>query len=109
MYKKSLEYITFKQFIYTINLRDIKYGKYNGEEIYDTQVIKIYFDEFKDWIELGWYDFTAKNSILECLEKFLNKNILESYIRDIKYDDEAEILTVWLIKDISESLEDYQN
>lgn len=117
MKKNELGYITFKQLIYTLNIRDIRYGRFEKKEIEDTQIIKIYYDDNssesfgieRDYLQIGWNDFYNKDKVWENLEKFLKKEVLNSYVTDIKYNDEEEILTIWTNKKPFETLEEHQN
>lgn len=99
--KKKLEFITFKQFIYTINIRDCYKNRF-GKEIDDSKIIRIYYKERH--IELGWYDFTAKDSVYQTLSTFLKKEIMESYITDMYYDEDVEELTLHLDDNPKEDL-----
>ena len=107
-----MKYITFKQFIYTINIRDC-YTK-NGKEILDNQIIRIYQGtEYKkdNYIEIGWYDYFNKDAVWDILKETLNKNILDSVVTDFRYNDEYMVFEVYvsLEKDIGATLEEYQN
>ena len=108
---KTMDNITFKQFIYTYNFRYVNNLHGNNDCDNDTCIIRIYppTDEFNrksDWIELGLYDFSHKVVAWELCERTLSKNILESYIDTIQYNpDYNNVVTVYLTKD--EKMEDY--
>ena len=107
----ELKYITFKQFVYTINIRDC-YTSRLGNEVMDNQIIRLIYNSNNkdDYIDIGWYDFFNKDAIWGRLEKTLNKNILESIVTDFKYQDDYSCIVVYLAdKNISESLAEYQN
>jgi len=107
-----MEYITFKQFIYTINIRDCY--KIDGKEISDNQVIRLYYGtEYKkdNYTEIGWYDYFNKDAVWEILKLSLNKNILDSVVTDFRYNRDIECFEVYLAlrKDLEENLQEYQN
>lgn len=97
--EKKLEYITFKQFIYTINIR-----QYINEK-QDAYPIRIYLDVNK-WIDLGWYDWTNKGTCMETLELFLKKEILDSYVTSLGLIEDTEQIYVYLEENPQCSLEE---
>ena len=107
-----MEYITFKQFIYTINIRDY-YVSSNGTECHDNKIIRIYYDfnNTKKYIDLGWYDYYSKGTVWEVLESTLNKKILDSVITDIGYNEDYSILEIWTEQkeNLTETLKEFQN
>ena len=108
---KQLEYITFKQFIYTINIRNY-YNNSENEECMDNQIIRIRYDRetIKDgYIDIGWFDFGTKNAVWKTLEKTLNKDILNSKIISIFYDKTYDILELGVDLNPNESLEEWGN
>lgn len=108
-----MKYITFKQFVYTINIRDCYISK-EGKEINNNQIIRIYQGtEYKkdNYIEIGWYDYFNKDTVWNILKETLNKNILDSVVTDFRYNDDYMVFEVYvsLEKDIEATLEEYQN
>ena len=105
----KLDYITFKQLFYTLNIRSCKYSKFENEVIEDCKAIKIYYNECfsRNWIQLGWNDIVDKLSSWKLLERFLKPEILNSYVTDIYYNDEEEILEIYLEDEPVETLEEY--
>ena len=108
-----MEYITFKQFVYTINIRDC-YLTDKGKEMNGNDIIRIYYGtEFKkdNYIEVGWYDYFNKDTVWEILNKTLNKNILESVVTDFGYNEDCMCFEIYvaLKKDLRETLQEYQN
>ena len=97
----KLDYITFKQFFYTVNIRYIKCNR----------IIKIFYNEdmVSKWIQLGWNDFNDKLSSWNLLNQFLKPEILNSYVTDICYNDEEEILEIYLENNPMETLEEYNS
>lgn len=90
--------ITFKQFIYTYNFR---YIADKSKEPYDedTTIIRIYLpseDCNKDeWFEFGINNFG--NNTWKICERIFSKEILESYIESIGYNEDIEnVVTVYL-------------
>ena len=105
--KKSMGYITFKQFVYTINIRDIYFN--NGKEIDDCMPIRIHFGSTRDWIYLGWDDFVTKHEVWEKLNKTLKPEILNSYVTDIKYNEDMNTLDVSIDANPIETIEEYNS
>lgn len=108
-----MDYITFKQFIYTINIRNC-YLSQEGKEINNNGIIRIYYGtEFKNdnYIEIGWYDYFNKDTVWKILKETLNKNILDSVITDFRYNDNYSCIEVCVAKkeDLGETLQEYQN
>lgn len=103
--------ITFKQFMNTFNFRNINdtKRKSNGEYLEDTKIIRIYspkiydsFDLENKWIEFGLYDFSTNNYKNKIMGEFLSKEILDSYVDEIRIEDNGEwqdIVKVYLTKD----------
>ena len=77
--KEPEKLITFKQFIYTCNIRSC-YNNSEGKLIQDNVVIRIFPPNWTgsklehSYIDLGWYDYTEKSYIWEQLEKTLSKD-----------------------------------
>ena len=95
---KKMPFITFKQFIYTINIRKY-YKSKTGEGIQDNKVIRIYYNyeiNKEKYIDLGWYDYYTKDEIWDILKTMLNKNILEGYVTDFFYDEDKSVLTIYV-------------
>lgn len=107
-----MDFITFKQFIYTLNIRDYHTNS-KGEKCQDNDVIRIHLDSSShdsfNYIELGWYDYMAKDDTWKILEITLNKSILNSKITDIQYNDKFNILEVWIDEKPDCTIEEYQN
>ena len=61
------------------------------------------------WIQLGWNDFNDKLSSWNLLNQFLKPEILNSYVTDICYNDEEEILEIYLENNPMETLEEYNS
>ena len=97
-----MEFITFKQFIYTICVR------YYNEDIpskHDSQVIRLYWkDQSCNWIDIGWYDFDGKDSVWNRLALFLNEKVLNSIVVQINMSYDLNELEVWL-----EEREDFED
>lgn len=58
-----MEFITFKQFVYTINIRESYKSIISGKEVEDGRAIRIHYGkEYKkdDYIDISWYDFLIK-------------------------------------------------
>lgn len=100
-----MDNITFKQFINNFNFRYFRDWD-NGANYYDTKIIRIFppLKEYsKDvWFDFGIYDFCNKETTLELLETILTKEILNSYVSSIDYDDKLEIIQIYLTKEIKE-------
>lgn len=105
--KGSMGYITFKQFIYTINIRDVYFN--NGNEIDDCKVLRIHFGGIRDWFYLGWDDFITKYEVWERLEKVLKPEILNSYITSIRYNEDMNTLDVCIDDKPIETIEEYKS
>lgn len=109
-----MNFITFKQFIYTINIRDC-YLSEKGIELEDNQVIRIYyktnFNTKDHFIEIGWYDYFNKDTVWKILLETLNKNILNSVVTDFRYNEDYKVFEVYvsLEKDLKCTLQEYQN
>lgn len=95
---KKMPFITLKQFIYAINIRDCYYSD-DGKEIDSNKIIRIYYDydmKKEGYIDLGWYDYYDKDKIWDILKTMLNKNILEGYVTDFFYDEDKSVLTIYV-------------
>lgn len=108
-----MDYITFKQFVYTINIRDC-HTSFSGKECEDNNIIRIYYgnDYSKStYIDIGWYDYFNKDTVWNILENSLNKKILDSVVTDFRYNEDYLCFEVYLSskKDLEETLEEYQN
>lgn len=109
-----MEYITFKQFVYTINIRTCYTSPITRAEIEDDVSIRIYYGrEYNkyDYIDISWCDYSRKDSAWKTLEKYLKKEILESIVTDFFFNQDLCCIEVYTCakKDIEESLEEYQN
>ena len=90
-----MEFITFKQFIYTINVR--QYNEDISGDKCDSQIIRLYYkSDSKQWIDIGWYDFSIKDSVWNRLSLFLNENILNSIVTNIQLEVETNEIKVYL-------------
>lgn len=103
-----MKFITFKQFIYTINIR------YCHNDLDDNYMIRLYYgtEHKKDnYIEIGWYDFFNKDTIWNILENSLNKKILDSIVTDFRYNEDYGCIEVYICseKELGATLEEYQN
>ena len=111
---EELEFITFKQFIYTINIRQY-YTNFQNKEVKDGYPIRIHYSEGcmdykkEEWFDLSWYDFTAKETVWNNLSKILKEEVLNSFVTDFRYDEEIEQIVVYLEKQPNATLEEYQN
>lgn len=93
--------ITFKQFLLTYNFRYVIDGSEQG---YDTQIIRIYppegengpYSRGHEWIEFGIYDFSEDSWKMSLAEKFLNENIMNSYVEDFCVNEKTSILHIYL-------------
>ena len=106
-----MEFITFKQFIYTINVRQYNEECSSVEDRHDSQVIRLYWkDKIDNWIDIGWYDFDRKGMVWDRLSLFLNENILNSIVTNVQLDIEMNELKVYLEdKKDFEDLDTYAN
>ena len=94
--------IPFREFINTYNFRYINNLKddYN----YDTQIIRIYPPSEKEerhkWFEFGVYDFSESSYKQEIIEQVLSKEILDSYVESISFNQDYEnAVTIHLTKE----------
>lgn len=94
--------IPFREFINTYNFRYINNLKddYN----YDTQIIRIYPPSEKEerykWFEFGVYDFSESSYKQEIIEQVLSKEILDSYVESISFNQDYEnVVTIHLTKE----------
>lgn len=109
-----MEYITFKQFIYTISIRSSYKSAISGNEVDDGNTIRIHYGKEynKDnYIDISWYDFLNKGSVWKILENYLKKEILESVVTDFAFNEDFGLIEVYTCskEDLEESLEEYQN
>lgn len=93
--------ITFKQFIYTYNFRNIDDSKKYDKDQYNTTIIRIFplreNFQYNEWFEFGIYDFSNKDYTWKNCEKVLSKEILNSYISSISYNEEFDnVVTIYL-------------
>ncbi len=98
---EELKYITFKQFIYTVNIR------YFFNEKQDSRSIRIYTDLIEgkeNWFDFAWYDFFNKDATWELLETILSPQILESVIDNIWLDDNIDSICIYLVHQPKEDL-----
>ena len=102
-----MEYITFKQFIYTISIRNCSTSPITGATIDDDVSIRVYYD----YIDISWYDYSRKDEAWKTLEKYFKKEILESVVTDFFFNQDLCCLEVYTCakKDIEENLEEYKN
>ena len=108
-----MDYITFRQFVYTINIRDF-HMSFNGKECQDNSIIRIYYgSDYKKgmYIDIGWYDYFNKDTVWDVLENSLNKKILDSVVTDFQYNEDYLCFEVYLQskEDLDGTLEEYQN
>lgn len=109
-----MKFITFKQFIYTINITDYHRTITTGKEIKDNRILRIHYGrEYNkdDYIDIGWYDYFCKNNVWKILESYLKKEILESVVTDFLFNEDFFMIEVFTCskEDLEESLEEYQN
>ena len=104
--------ITFEQFIKTYNFRYVNSLKGEKDLDNDTCIIRIYppteeFNQYRNnWFEFGVYDFSQKEVTWDLCKRVLSKEILESYIDTIQYNDDYNaVVTVYLTK--NKKMEDY--
>lgn len=109
-----MEYITFKQFIYTISIRNCYTSPITGATIDDDVSIRVYYgrgyDKY-DYIDISWYDYSRKDTAWKTLEKYLREEILESIVTDFFFNQDLCCIEVYTCtkKDVEESLQEYQN
>ena len=105
----DLRYITFKQFIYTVDIRRYDNEKQTGTDIriYPDNIDRVH--ENTSWFDLCWYDWVNKDSVWKYLSIILSKDILNSYVSYIWIDKDEDILSVRLISKPTESLSSYKN
>lgn len=100
-----METISFKQFIYTFNFRYYDSSKKEECNKEDSLIIRIYYLDkdfnYKDcWFEFGIYDFGNKDATWKDCCRFLNKDILNSYIEEIRFNPEEDnVIKIWLTKE----------
>ncbi len=105
----DLRYITFKQFIYTVDI-----SKYFNEK-QDAVCIRFFLEDSEisncttSWFDLAWYDWHNKDASWNILNKILSKEILNSQIERIFMDDEINTLCLDLIFNPTESLSSSKN
>lgn len=109
-----MEYITFKQFIYTINIRTCYTSPITGEEIDDSNMLRVYYGveyDKNNYIDIDWYDYSCKNTVWKTLEKYLKKEILESVVTDFSFNQDLCCIEVYTCakENMQENLEEYQN
>lgn len=109
-----MEYITFKQFIYTINIRDCYTSAFTNKEVEDGALIRIYYGtEYKNdnYIDISWYDYFSKDSVWKALEDYLKKEILESVVTDFSFNQDYGCMEIYTCsrKDLVENLEKIKN
>ena len=109
-----MEYITFAQFIYTINIRSCYTSALTGKEVDDGAVLRVHygrdFDEC-NYIDISWCDYSRKNDVWENLEKYLKKEILESIVTDLYFNRDLCCMEIYTCakENVEESLEEYKN
>lgn len=108
-----MEFITFKQFVYTINIRNC-YTNQSQKECEDNYIIRIYYCENysnREYIDIGWYDYTNKDTTWKILENSLNQKILNSVVTDFRYDKDYGCIEVYVSdkNELNQTLEEYQN
>ena len=106
-----MEYITFKQFVYTISIRSSYKSIISGNEVDDGRGIRIHYGkEYKkdNYIDISWYDFFNKGSVWKILENYLKKEILESVVTDFSFNEYFGLIEVYTCskEDLRESLEE---
>lgn len=94
--------IPFREFINTYNFRYI--NNLQDDYNFDTQIIRIYppSDEMKRhyWFEFGVYDFSESSCKQKIIETVLSKEILESYVESISFNQDYEnVVTIYLTKE----------
>lgn len=109
-----MEYITFKQFVYTISIRSSYKSIISGNEVDDGRGIRIHYGKECDkdnYIDIGWYDFLRKESVWKILGSYLKKEILESVVTDFFFNEDFGLIEVYTCskEDLRESLEEYMN
>lgn len=93
--------IPFREFINTYNFRYINNLQDNYN--FDTQIIRIYppgdrTDSY-NWFEFGVYDFSESSCKQKIIEQVLSKEILDSYVERISYNQDYEnTVTIHLTK-----------
>lgn len=109
-----MDFITFKQFIYTINIRNYYRSTLTQNEVEDNNIIRIYYGKEFDkncYIDIGWYDYFRKDSIWKILESYLKKEILDSVVTDFSFNEDFMLMEVYTCskEDLQEDLKEYQN
>lgn len=94
--------IPFREFINTYNFRYVNNLQDNYN--YDTQIIRIYPPSDglirNDWFEFGVYDFGESSCKQKIIETVLSKEILNSYVESISYNQDYEnTVTIHLTKE----------
>lgn len=109
-----MEYITFKQFFYSINIRNCYISSLTNKEVDDGFIIKLFYgkeyDKY-DYMDISWYDYTRKADAWKTLEKYLKKEILESIVTGFYFDQDYGCLVVYACakEDVEETLEEYND
>ena len=106
-----MEYITFKQFIYTISIRSSYKSAISGNEVEDGRAIRIHYGkEYKkdDYIDISWYDFFNKGTVWKILGSYLKEEILESVVTDFSFNEDFGLIEVYTCskEHLRESLEE---
>lgn len=109
-----MEYITFKQFVYTINIRNVYTSPITGEQIDDSYMLRVHYGVEYDkdnYIDIDWYDYSRKDTVWKTLEKYLKKEILESVVTDFSFNKDLCCIEVYTCakENMQENLEEYQN
>jgi hypothetical protein len=105
----DLRYITFKQFIYTVNIRRYDNEKQTGTDIRIYPDNIEYTHENTSWFDLCWYDWFNKDAVWNYLNVVLSEDVLNSYVSDIWLDENEDILSIRLVSKPTESLLSLKN
>ena len=109
-----MEFITFKQFVYTINIREGYQSIISGKEVEDGRAIRIHYGKEYDkdnYIDICWYDFFNKGTVWKILGSYLKEEILESVVTDFFFNEDFGLIEVYTCskKDLRESLGEYRD
>ena len=84
--------ITLRQILSLVNFRRLE--DTTGDYCYNSDTIRIYFGDLKDWFEFGIYDFGPEGDRDDMVERILTKEMLDSEVTSIRRATELDILEI---------------
>ena len=81
-----------------INFRLVNDNCKYEHNINDTDIIRIYFDDFDDskWFEFGVIDWNANDNKIEIINEIFNKKFLNKEVNDIRSNNDLNIIEIFL-------------